>query len=469
MIKRYLSILLLGLLALTTFAQKPKLIVGIVIDQMRWDYLGRYHDRFGQNGFNRLLNEGFSYDNTQISYIPSVTAAGHSSIYTGSIPALTGIAGNNFYISGKKTYCTDDHSVSTVGADGKAGEMSPRNLRVTTIGDELRIATDYQSKVIGISLKDRGAILPAGHASNAAYWYDKDAGVFISSTYYMQQLPSWVKQFNEKNRQTVDIRYTPMGNTLVADLAIAAIDNEKLGKGKTTDMLCVSFSSTDYVGHRYSTRGKEIDETYLSLDKDLGRLFSHLDSKVGRGNYLVFLTADHAAAHNYLQMQKHGAPAGIFDEEAAKKVNGVKDVIENRIYLSDPEDKATKEAIMRHFSKDKAVYRVVDFSNLDGSLSLIPDWLRTKIVNGYDLQRSGDILLILRPGYYQFKSESYKNGTDHGSAWRYDSHIPFLLMGTGIKHGRSNKAVSVSDIAPTICSLLGIQEPSGCVGNAVNE
>src|SRR6201996_7538512 len=288
----------------TNILPRPKLVVGIVVDQMRWDYLYRFYERYQDNGFKRLLNEGFSCENTQVDYIPTFTAPGHTCIYTGSVPALHGIAGNDFIVqaTGKSMYCTDDSTVTSVGATSIAGKMSPRNLLTTTVTDELRLATNFKSKVIGIALKDRGGILPAGHTANAAYWFDDKSGNWITSTYYMQELPQWVKDFNDQKlpetylktdwtpaypidsyvQSTPDIspryegkfkgtdtpslpvktsglyknnlgliRSTPFGNTLTLDMAIAAINGEKLGQGDQTDFLAVSFSSTDYVGHQF--------------------------------------------------------------------------------------------------------------------------------------------------------------------------------------------------------------------------
>src|SRR5215218_2953988 len=343
---------------------RPKLVVGIVIDQMRWDYLYRYYDRYKENGFKRMLNEGFSCENTFINYIPTVTAIGHSTVYTGSVPAIHGIAGNDFIIqaSGKTMYCTEDTTVATVGSSSDEGKMSPRNLLTSTITDELKLATNFRSKVIGISLKDRGSILPAGHAANAAYWFDNATGNWITSTYYMKELPAWVKQFNSQKlpekylkqdwntlydiktyvQSTVDqnryegkfmanavssfpiktstmfengfdiIRSTPYGNTLTMEMARAAIENEQLGKNVVTDFLALSFSSPDYIGHKFGVNAIETEDTYLRLDKDLGSLFTYLDRKLGAGNYVAFLTADHGAAHNPNLLIDNKIPAGYW-------------------------------------------------------------------------------------------------------------------------------------------------------------
>lgn len=358
--------------SINTEVPRPKLVVGIVVDQMRWDYLYRYYSRYQSNGFKRLLNDGFSCDNTQLNYIPTVTAAGHTCIYTGSVPALHGIAGNDFIVqaTGKSMYCTEDSTVSTVGSPSTAGKMSPRNLLVTTVTDELRLATNFRSKVIGIALKDRGGILPGGHTANAAYWYDDKTGGWITSTYYMNELPQWVKEVNDqklaetylkldwntlypidtytqsspdnsdryegkfagmdaptfpiktsvlyKNKPGPGvglIRNTPYGNTLTLDFAVSAINNEQLGQGKATDFLALSLSSTDYIGHQFGVNAVEIEDTYLRLDRDLANFFVFLDAKMGKGNYSVFLTADHGAAHNPTFLTDHNIPAGTWDSK----------------------------------------------------------------------------------------------------------------------------------------------------------
>ncbi|MBK5272760.1 MAG: alkaline phosphatase family protein, partial [Bacteroidia bacterium] len=311
--------------------QRPKLVVGIVIDQMRWDYLYRYYDRYASNGgFKKLLNQGFSCENTMIPYVPAVTACGHSCIYTGSVPAIHGITGNLWWDNEqqRKVYCTEDKSVKTVGSNSSLGEMSPRNLLVTTICDELKLATNFRSKVIGIALKDRGSIITAGHSADAAYWYDNTTGDWITSTYYMNDLPKWVKDFNAQklvnkyykqgwntlfplntySQSTVDntswegtlggekgfpydtkdfvgknyypITTMPQGNTLTTEMAKAAIKGEQLGADDITDFLAISFSSPDLIGHTFGPNSIEEEDDYLRLDKELGDLLDYLDSNV---------------------------------------------------------------------------------------------------------------------------------------------------------------------------------------------
>ena len=251
--------------AQTTFNERPKLVVGIVVDQMRWDYLGRYYDKYQEDGLKRLITKGYSCNNCLINYLPTVTAIGHTSVYTGTTPAFHGICGNSFYKNGVKVSSCEDHDVAVVGSDKKEAS-SPVNLMATTIGDQLRLHTDFKSKVVGVSYKDRAAILPAGRSANAAYWIDTKNGQFITSTWYMQELPQWAKDFNaqmKKNKELKkvgkDVGMYPLCGHLTADMAITALKGEQLGKGEETDMLCISFSQTDVIGHELGTRGERTD------------------------------------------------------------------------------------------------------------------------------------------------------------------------------------------------------------------
>ena len=499
--KNLLTLFTLLACALTSHAQaffteKPKLVVGVVVDQMRWDYLGRYYQQFGNDGFVRLINEGYSCNNCLINYLPTITAIGHTSIYTGSTPALHGICGNTFYIDEKKTYCTQDDAVESVGCDNcKKGKMSPRNLLATTIGDQLRLHTDFRSKVIGVSYKDRAAILPAGHSANAAYWLDSQGPCFITSTYYMQELPKWVKDFNKnlgKNKQARlladSISFSPLCGTITTDMAIAALQNENLGKGDVTDMLCVSYSQTDVIGHQWGTRGHHTDEAYLQLDRDLARLLHALDQQVGQGNYLLFLTADHGGAHNWRFMQEHklhGGPwkskDGIKELESAvseafhaelKPV--IASVLDYRIFLNHQSIREqgldlqkVKQTIINKLISSPNINYAVDFQQV--AVSSIPPILRDRMLMGYHPRRSGDIIFVVEPGYYEYGAWSSPVGTTHGEWNPYDAHIPLLFMGWKVPHGATSREVHITDIAPTVCQLLHIQQPNACVGEAITE
>ena len=539
--KYLFSLLLAAILAMPAMAQnpfrRPKLVVGVVVDQMRWDYLYRYQERFGDNGFKRLMREGFNCENTMLNYIPAVTAIGHTSIYTGSVPAIHGIAGNDFHIDGKQTYCTDDAAVATVGSNSDAGKMSPHNLKVTTIGDELHLATNYRSKVISVSLKDRASILPGGHTADGAYWFDAETGNFITSTYYRKDLPGWLKKFNDRQlakhyllqdwetlyptesykNSTADnnsyenpflgadtptmpvttsklmdseglglIRNTPYGNTLTIDLALAAIDGERLGNRGETDMLAVSLSSTDYIGHQFGTYAIETEDTYLRLDRDIARLLAALDQKIGKGEYLLFLTADHAAAHNFKFLTDKGIPAGGWDIEKTKAAlnshlkaefktdcNLVSGLLNYQIFLDNEKIDSlgiSKEnvvaAAIDYIKRGEGVYCAVEQEN--AGTATLPSPIKDRIVNGYYPGRSGEIQIIMQPGWYGLESEA-TGGTDHGVWHPYDTHVPLIFFGSGINPGATFTPVEITDIAATVCALLHIQMPDGCLGKPVTE
>lgn len=469
--------------------ERPKLVVGLVVDQMRWDYLYYYYDQYGEGGLKRLVDEGFSCENQMINYLPTVTAIGHSSVYTGSVPAFHGIAGNNFHLDGKNVYCCTDNNVKGIPADDSDSRMSPHNMLATTIGDQLHIATDYRSKVIGVALKDRASILPAGHSADAAYWWDTKAGNFCTSTYYADRLPDWVVKFNKENhtKPGFDIKTSNLGVTMTFKMAEAALENEQLGKHETTDMLCVSVSSTDAIGHTYGTRGKENHDVYMQLDRDLAHFLTALDNQVGRGNYLLFLTADHGAAHNPNLMNSHKIPAGGFDGWAVMKSlneslkekfgvagNCINDVIGynfhiDRQYLTDNNldyDKV-KAAAIEILRQDPQYLYVVDYDNLANTT--MPEFLRERAANGYYRGRTGDFMVVTKPGFFDAKVDANYIGTNHGMWNPYDSHIPLVFFGWNIKHGSTSTPTYMVDTAPTVCAMLHIQMPNACVGNAIQE
>lgn len=503
MMKKLLLLVLLAAcltpaVAQPQFGEHPKLVVGVVVDQMRWDYLSRYYHQFTNDGFRRLIGDGFSCDNCLINYIPTVTSIGHTSIYTGTTPAFHGICGNNFFKDGRKIYCTDDSTVNVVGTDNqKKGQMSPRNMLATTIGDQLRLHTDFKSKVIGVSYKDRAAILPAGHSATAAYWLDTKNLQFITSTYYMTELPSWVRDFNKKmdadkevkaiKKAQGDIGLSPLCGTVTTDMAIAALKGEQLGKGDVTDMLCVSYSQTDVIGHKWSTRGERTDAAYLQLDKDLGRLLTALDEQVGRGNYLLFLTADHGAAHNFQFMQDHKLPAGKWlnpdmqngmDAAIAKKLGNSRPVVAGELdcrYFLDRQAiseqgldyEQVKAIAIEYLRQSPHVSFVVDFEH--AASQSLPAVIRDRALLGYHYRRSGDILVVPEPGYYSFGKTSSPVGTTHGEWNPYDAHIPLLFYGWKVDHGATSREVHITDIAATVCQMLHIQQPNACIGEPILE
>lgn len=525
------SIAFISIVAFGQELRRPKLIVGIVVDQMRPDYLYRFYNRYGAGGFKRLMNEGFVCENTFIPYVPTYTAPGHTCVYTGSVPALHGIVGNNWYDKEKKkvVYCTDDSSVTAVGSRSAAGEMSPRNLWATTIGDELRLSTNFRSKTIGIALKDRGAILPAGHSANAAYWFDNASGGWITSTYYMQTLPLWMAQLNAKRlpdaylnknwntlyplatyvQSTADaklyegslpggdatfphktdsvktgkyetFRVTPYGNSYTVDAAKAAIEGEALGSRGVTDLIALSFSSPDYIGHTFGPNSIEIEDTYLRLDKDLADLFAYLDTKIGKGQYTVFLTADHAVAHIPGFAKENKIPAGVSNTSAFQRIlndallkdfgpgNYILSVINYQVHLNNDLiqtnklDRAfIKRTVIKTLMAQPGVMRAVDLENLPAAN--LPQQVQLMLTNGYNQKLSGEVQFIYKPGWF----ERGERGTTHGSWNPYDSHIPLLWYGWGIKKGKSNLEVYMTDIAPTLAALLQIQMPNSSIGKVI--
>lgn len=519
-----------------TMLERPKLVVGLVVDQMRWDYLYRYYNKYGNDGFKRLLNTGYSLSNVHIPYVPTVTALGHTCIYTGSVPAIHGIAGNDWTDkeTGKNVYCTTDESVQPVGTTNtKVGSHSPKNLWSTTITDELRLATNFQGKVVGISLKDRASILPAGHTPNGAFWFDDSTGNFITSTWYMNDLPQWIKTFNARNlpdqlvangwntllpieqytesspdnsawegllgsaktptfpytnlaadyqSRKDNIRYTPFGNTLTLQLAEAAVEGEKMGSDDVVDMLAINLASTDYAGHKFGPNSIEVEDVYLRLDQDLAKFFNYLDAKVGKGKYTIFLSADHGGAHSIGFLQEHKITSGFFGDGMEKNMNlklkekfgvdGLINAIDNyQIYFDRKVLKdhkldleTVKDFTVHEIENDPDDLYAVSVTKVQEAT--IPEPIKQRIINGINRQRSGDIQLIshdsMLPPYA-------KTGTTH-SVWNsYDAHIPLIFMGWGIKHGESDKPYFMTDIAPTVSSLLKIQFPSGNVGNPISE
>lgn len=514
--------------------EKPKLVVGVVVDQMRYDYLTRFWDKYEDGGFKRLVNEGFNFKNNHFNYIPTYTGPGHTSVYTGTSPMNHGIIGNNWYnkFEEKEVYCASDESVNPVGTSSSAGKMSPHRMLVTTVADENRLFTQMNGKTIGIALKDRGAILPAGHTANAAYWFHgSNEGKWITSSFYMEVLPQWVKDFNESGKADsymttwntlLDIetytesgtdkntyegghsgqttfpydlkklasperkfellKVTPFGNSITADFAIAALEGEDLGTDDYTDFLTVSFSSTDYIGHNYGVNSKEVQDTYLRLDKDLARLLEALDEKVGEGNYTLFLTSDHGGIDVPAYLSSVRIPAGYFDNgnfetEVNKFIDSEfdgADLIENisnyQIFfnydaLREENVKAADlETALSHFllqyPQINNVYtrtQLQSASFTNGTAALIQ--------NGFNQKRSGDVIFVLKPAIITYSP----TGSTHGSGFSYDTHAPLLFFGKGIKQGSSTKRTEIIDIAPTVSALLGISFPNAHTGKPLFE
>lgn len=512
----------------------PKLVVGIVVDQMRYDYLTRFWDHYGKGGFKRLVNDGFNCKNNHFNYAPTSTGPGHTSVYTGTTPAIHGIIGNGWYDkeSNSNVYCAGDDSQTTVGSPSDAGKMSPHRITVTTITDQLRLHTQMRGKVIAVAIKDRGAVLPGGHTANAAYWFNgSNEGNWITSSYYMSELPKWVRDFNasgivakykkpwttlkdistyvesgpddneyeglfetettptfphstpnllNKEADFEILKSTPYGNSITTDFALAAMDAEQLGKDKTTDFLAISYSSTDYIGHKYGVNSKEVQDTYLRLDLELEKLLKELDKKVGEGAYTIFLTADHGAINvpAYLEQQK--IPAGYFEltaifpkfREFLKFKYGVtglvKNASNNQLFLDHKviqnlelglrEVQETLAAELLSYDAYEHVYTGYQMQH-----SEFTEGIPYIIQNGYNQKRSGDIMMVNKPGFIDYP----RTGSTHGSPQIYDTHVPLVFYGKGIRRGSSVLRTEIPDIAPTIAAMLGIAFPNGATGTPI--
>ena len=517
------------------YDKTPRLIVGLVVDQMRYDYLTRFWNRYGEGGFKRLVREGFNAKNHHFNYAPTSTGPGHASVYTGSTPSRHGVIGNNWYskAEGRWVYCAGDQSYESVGTTSNAGKMSPHRMISTTMTDQLRLHTQQRGKVIAVAIKDRGAVLPGGHSANAAYWFEGgDSGNWISSTYYMNDLPDWVKAWNQsdaveqykrdwnslepvatyvesgtdantyegkvkgesntafphqltqlwdQNGQYSLLRATPFGNSLTMDFALEALKQEKLGKDLDTDFLAVSFSSTDYAGHFYGVNSKEVQDVYMRLDLEIERLLNTLDKEIGQGEYTVFLTADHGAIHvpNYLKDQK--IPAGYWDKEAFK--NKLNEFLQYRF----GEAQLITEISYNEIFLDHKVVANLDM-DLDDMQEEVARHLLTheqidKVFTAtqmWEQEYRRGLAAILQNGWNQKRSGDViflakpgvidypRTGSTHGSAMIYDTHVPLLMYGAGIQQGSTVERTEIPDIAPTISVLMGMAFPNACTGQPIS-
>lgn len=479
-------VILMAAVALCASGQtdRPKLIVGLVVDQMRWDYL--YNYQWGEGGFKTLLQDGYRCNNTIIDYVPTVTAAGHASIYSGTTPAFHGIAGNNFMLNGKNVTSVQDDSERGVGGNDKTRGKSPRNLITTNLADQLLLATDFKSRTVGIALKDRAAILPAGHRPIGAYWYDKGSASFVTSTYYRDKLPKWVSDFNKKHHEEIasDVYNLPIGTTLTFALAEQALINEQLGQGEATDLLAISVSNTDMCSHYYGTHSPKVDSIYYQLDREIAHFIEVLDQRIGRGNYLLFLSADHGGTHSYPRMTSHGLPSACwYNPEALTAANQVlkqqfgvdsllKAEMEYTFYLNQEVidgARLDRDQVMRAacqaLEQPEEIQWAIDVSRID--TYPIPSILKERIKLGYFPERSGEIYIVPRTGVYAGKTEW--DGSNHGTWSQSDSHIPLIFMGWHIPAGETNRLTHMTDIAATICAMLHIQSPNGCIGIPIFE
>lgn len=520
-----------------TKVDRPKLFVGIVVDQMRYDYLTRFYHLYGEDGFKRILKEGYNFENAHYNYLPTVTAVGHASIYTGTSGSRHGIIANDWYDKylKKMIYCVDDFNYQAVGTEKTNEQKSPYRLATTTVTDQLRLSQNMNNKTIAIGLKDRSAVLPGGHTSNGSYWFvGKNEGKFITSSFYMDKLPDWVKDFNDKalpkkyskkkwetlypietyvesisddnpyeglfkgedkpvfphnlpklkkaNGNYDLIKETPYGNALLLEFAKAAIKGEDLGQGDHTDFLAISFSSPDYIGHKYGTDSKEIQDTYLRLDLEIADLLNYLDKHIGEGEYTLFLTADHAAVPVPAYLKSLKIPAGYFDYKVFKKYlndltreyYGSSQIIENmsnnQVFLNRSilkEKNLDASEVAQRLADDiinyEGVSKVLTAKTLQNTY--FAKGILHYVQNGYNQKLSGDIMIVPNPATI-YKRET---GTTHGSGYSYDTHVPIMFLGKGIKQGRSRDHVEIIDIAPTVSNLLQISFPNSCTGKVLKQ
>jgi predicted AlkP superfamily pyrophosphatase or phosphodiesterase len=500
-----LALLFLAVAAVAVAASPPpKLVLALAVDQFRYDYLTRFRGDY-HAGFSRLLTRGAVFTNAHYEHFPTVTAVGHSTFLSGATPAMSGIVGNDWFDreSGKNVTSVSDDAVKLLGGDRDATGSSPRRLLVSTVGDELKIAGGSRSKVIGISLKDRSAILPAGHMANGAYWFDAKSGNFVSSTFYFDKLPAWVSDFNAARpadrfkgatwggrkypdeigeRLYESLPESPFSNELIEALAERAIKAEQLGARGFTDLLAVSFSANDYIGHDVGPDAPAVREISIETDKVLGKFFQFLDTQIGMDNVLVVLTADHGVAPLPENNQARKMPGGrikpgivrdAVQAALAQKYgsgNWIQSPSEHSLYLN--------WALIREKNLDAAeveriaaraalalphVFRVYTRDQLMNG-AIANDQVGRRVQNGFFAKRAADVYILVDP-YWMFS----QHGTTHGSAFSYDAHVPVIFMGPGIKAGLYHEAATVNDIAPTLATMLGIETPSGSVGRVLSQ
>lgn len=532
--KKFFTIIMLAGLPALAQNSRPKLVVAVVVDQMRSDYISRYWDRFGKGGFRRLVEQGYNFRNTHYNYIPTYTGPGHASIFTGTTPRTHGIIANDWFekSTGKTVYCVQDEQVQSTGTESPAGKASPARLLSSTIGDELKMSSNGRSKVFAVAIKDRSAVLPAGHAANGAFWMDDKDGKFVTSSWYMKTLPAWVEDFNNrklaqaylKNGWTTlypvqsytnsiadnnnyenspfgpapvfphnldkytgagnfsTIKGTPFGSSITKDLAITCIRKESLGKDEFPDLLSISFSSPDHIAHTFGPRSVEVEDTYLRLDKDLEELMLVLDNEVGKDQYVLFLTADHGGADNPTHLLDNKIPAGYLTDGALRGMlkeffknnygdtSLLSDVNNAQVYLDE------KKIIQKNLQLGEVEERCSGF--LRGIPGISEVYSSTTLRNGGF--PATDYRALLQNGYSHARSgnicyilqpawmDNAPKGTTHGAGYNYDTHVPLLFFGSGIHKGENFDHVPVTSIAPTISELLLIPQPNSCASIPLN-
>jgi len=517
--------------------EQPKLVVGVVVDQMCYDYLFRFYDQFGKNGFRKLMDKGTHFRNVTYNYVPTYTGPGHASVYTGTSPDNHGIVANEWFHRPyeREVNCVEDTTVFSVGTTSSNGKCSPHFLRANTITDQLKL-TYPKGKVISVSIKNRSAILPGGHLSDGSYWYDYSTGKFITSSFYTNELPTWVNDFHTANpisgylntewnlmnpietyaygafddskyeqllggKTTATFPYNftalpveqqlnlftslPKANTYLADFALNALKSEQLGKDENVDMLTISFSTPDIAGHAFGPYSLEIEDMYLRLDLEIARLITTLDKEVGKGNYVLFLTADHAVVPVPQFLTDHQLPGGyvyqdtlLSDLRKASIAEFQTDIIDNidnnNIYLKT--EYANSELIeqflafiKREVSQWEGVKAVYTETQLAGE-SKGDIWFEM-VKKGYDRVRSGELIFLLEPGYLtkSVDSESAHKGTSHGSAFNYDTHVPVLFYGADIPAQEVFTSYQIIDIAASLVHILQVQRPNAMTGTPMTE
>lgn len=515
MLRLFLGVLLaLSAVAQTTATSKlpPKLVVGIVIDQFRYDYLTRFRSEY-KGGLKRMLDQGAVFTNAFYQHVPTVTAIGHSTFMSGATPALSGIVGNEWWdrTAGKRITSVTDASTDLLGAPGEAGKnkgSSPRRLLVSTLGDELKMS-GKGGKVIGVSIKDRSAILPAGHMADGAYWFDIESGNFVSSSFYSAALPKWLADINATHPTHVyagtewmkhklpavgkelyrGLEYSPAGNEMIQRLALAALSSEKLGTGQKIDLLTVSYSANDYVGHRYGPDSPEVHDMALRVDKLIGELLAACEKQAGVGRVLVVLTADHGVSSTPEMSLSRKMPGGRIDTREDRAVveralnarfgdaKWVLDATDAGYFLNPeaiPGRRIDREELERVAAESLRnlphMFRVYTRSQLING-AILEDQVGVRVRNGFNATRSGNVIVVRNPYWVpgNFAVTGERTGTTHSSPFSYDAHVPVVFLGAQIRPGRYNGNVAVNDIAPTLATMLEIETPSGSIGRVLDE
>lgn len=494
----------------------PKLVVFIAVDQFRYDYLLKFRKDYN-SGLARLLTQGAVFTNGHYQHFPTVTAVGHATMLTGATPNISGIIANEWFDRDIKvnrevtSVEVVDDKVTKLGSNSK-GASSPHRLLVSTLGDEMKMSGKWQSKVVGISIKDRSAIMPSGRMADGAYWFDIDTGNFVSSTWYFNALPAWVSQLNGarpadkyagqqwrpleggevfKTMATVkdkayytSIESTPFGNEIIEEFTERAIVEEKLGQRGMLDLLTVSFSANDYVGHNVGPDDPQVRDMAIRTDRIIGKLFNFLDGKLGKGTYIVGFTADHGVAPVPEVNSARRMPGGRINGDEVKRVvnarltelygegnwtpfkNGDMIYIDEglaaarKVNMVDARREAAAAVrriphVMRVFTADQIV---------EGRL--VQDRIGMRVANGFFAERSPDLTIVLEP-YWIFSTKT--TGTTHYSPFNYDTHVPMILMGAPFKSGNYHSPAAVNDFAPTLATVIGVEIPSGSVGRILTE